>query len=45
MTDHALIIFALVVSALNAVGSLARTVWQWEKRRAWRERNAPDKMT
>ncbi len=38
MTDHALIIVALVVGSLNAIGSIARTVWQYEKRKDYRRR-------
>jgi len=33
MTDRVLLLAAVIAGILNAVASIARTVWAWEKRR------------
>lgn len=36
MNDHALLVVAVVTSVANAVASIARTIWHYEKRRAFK---------
>lgn len=36
MSDRVLLIAAVVAGITNAVASIARTVWYWEKRRDWK---------
>jgi len=39
MSDRSLLLIAVAVASLNAIASIVRTVWHYEKRRAWRQKN------
>jgi len=36
MDDHILLVVAVIAGILNAVASLARTAWHYERRKAWK---------
>jgi len=42
VSDRTLLLLALSAAVVNAVAGVARTVWHYEKRRAWRQAQEED---